>query len=85
MKELRYRIADESGLHARPAGQLVQTMMPFQCGVRIGAAGKMVDAKRIVSVMGLGVRQGEELLMDFDGPDEEEAFCAAETFLRRNL
>lgn len=85
MKELRYQIKDELGLHARPAGQLVKAAVPFGCRIMMGTSRKMVDAKRIMGVMGLALKQGDEMIMTFDGPDEEEASQALEAFLKSNL
>lgn len=85
MKLLKYRITDEFGLHARPAGQLVKAMSQFRCNVRIGTPAKMVDAKRILGVMGLAIKGGEEILMDFHGEDEAEAYAAAEKTLKECL
>ncbi|HWR23697.1 MAG TPA: HPr family phosphocarrier protein [Feifaniaceae bacterium] len=85
MKQLKYRITDEFGLHARPAGQLVKAMAQFQSGVKIGTPAKMVDAKRILGVMGLAVRHGDEIIMEFQGEDEAEAYAMAEKTLRECL
>lgn len=85
MKEIKYVINDELGMHARPAGQLVKAVAGYESAVQIGRPGKMVDAKRIIGVMGLALKKGEELVMTFDGPDEEEAATAVEAFLKENL
>lgn len=85
MKELHYRINDELGLHARPAGQLVKAALTFECKIMIGTPKRMVDAKRIMGVMGLALKQGDEITLTCDGPDEEEAVKALETFLKGNL
>ncbi|MBE6823442.1 HPr family phosphocarrier protein [Caproiciproducens sp. LBM24188] len=85
MKEFRYRITDELGLHARPAGQLVKVATGFECEIKIGTPEKMVDAKRIMGVMGLALKQGDEVTLTFNGPDEAEALNALETFLKGNL
>jgi phosphocarrier protein HPr len=44
-----------------------------------------VDAKRIMGVMGLALKQGDEVTLTFNGPDEAEALNALETFLKNNL
>ena len=85
MREIHYSITDEMGLHARPAGQLVKAAVPFPCDIKIGTAGKMVDAKRIMGIMGLVVKQGDEIIMTFDGENEEAAAAALEQFLKDNL
>ena len=85
MVEISYVITDELGIHARPAGQLVKAASGFQSSIQIGTPAKMVDAKRIMGVMGLALKQGDTLTMKFDGQDEEEAAKAIETFLKENL
>ena len=59
MKEFTYTIKDEQGIHARPAGELVKAAAAYPCKVTISKDGKEVDAKRILGVMGLGVKCGE--------------------------
>lgn len=85
MKEIKYIITDELGIHARPAGKLVKEAGAFPCAIQIGTFAKMVDAKRIMGVMGLALKQGEELTMTFDGEGEEEASAALSEFLNQNL
>ena len=85
MKTLRYQITDELGLHARPAGQLVKAAMAFTCKIMMGTPKKMVDAKRIIGVMGLALKQGDEIDFTFDGADETEAAKTLEAFLKDNL
>lgn len=85
MKQVRYRITDELGLHARPAGQLVKAASAFSCKIMLETPQKTVDAKRIMGVMGLALKQGNEFTLTLDGPDEAAAAAALETFLRDNL
>ena len=60
-----------------PSGIPVATV-----GVNGAAA---VDAKRILGVMKLAAKQGMELTLTFDGPQEEEAADAMAAFLKANL
>lgn len=85
MVELKYVITDELGIHARPAGRLVKIATAYDCNIQIGTAAKMVDAKRIISIMGLALKQGDELTMTFDGEKEADAAAAMESFLKENL
>ena len=80
MKEITYTIKDEQGIHARPAGELVKA-----CKVTISKDGKEVDAKRILGVMGLGVKCGQEIVLKTDGDQEEEAIAALGKFLEEKL
>ena len=85
MKEFTYTIKDAQGIHARPAGELVKAAAAYPCKVTISKDGKEVDAKRILGVMGLGVKCGEEITVCTDGENEEAASAAIEAFLKANL
>lgn len=66
-------VAHEAGLHARPAAELVKLAKTFQCQVELVAGGQVVNARSILDVLRLGVRQGEELVLRADGEDAEAA------------
>ena len=85
MKEFKYVVTDPEGLHARPAGILVKKAVEFQSKIMIDKAGKAEDAKRILGVMGLGVKKGEEVTITAEGEDEETAIVALEAFFKENL
>jgi phosphocarrier protein len=85
MKEIKYTLKDPLGLHARPAGQLVKAAAKYKCDIQIGTAVKMANAKRIIGVMALTLKQNDEVIMTFNGEDEEEAALACENFLRENV
>ena len=85
MKELRYVIQDTLGIHARPAGLLVKKLQEYKSDIKVGRPEQMVDAKRIFGVMNLGMKCGEEMVLTFDGPDEDTAALEAEAFLQANL
>ena len=77
MKEFKYVIKDNEGIHARPAA--------FPCKVTIEKDGKEADAKRIFAVMGLAVKCGQEITLKTDGENEEEAMNKLSAFLEENL
>ena len=85
MQEIKYTITDEMGIHARPAGLVVKEAAAFPCSVTIEKDGREVDAKRILGVMGLGVKCGQEITLRCDGEKEAEAIEALEKFLKENL
>ena len=84
MLEIKYRIDDEMGLHARPAGLLVKMAAKYKSDIQLGTPAKMVNAKRIIGVMALTLKQGNEMTMTFNGEDEEEATIAIKAFLLEN-
>ena len=85
MKEFKYTITDPEGIHARPAGLFVKQAAAYPCAVTIIKDGKEADAKRILGVMGLGVKQGNEITIRTDGDQEAEASEALEKFFKENL
>lgn len=85
MKEFKYVITDELGLHARPAGQLVKAASGFKCDVKVSVNNNTVDAKRIMGVMRLAAKKGNEMTITCSGADEDAAAAALEAFLKENL
>lgn len=85
MKTISYVIQDEVGIHARPASQLVQMAKGFTCSVKLQKNDKEADAKSIISVLGLGVNQGDNIRVVVSGDDEEQAHQAISHFLINNL
>ena len=85
MKEIKYVIKDELGIHARPAGLLVKEARNFQCEVTIKKDSNSADAKSILRIMGLGAKKGDEITMTFNGSDEAEASATIKAFLAANL
>ena len=85
MKEFKYVVQDELGLHARPAGLLVKESAKFKSAVTLDSGVKKADAKRIMAVMSMGVKQGVEVTVTIEGEDEDAAFAAIETFFKENL
>ena len=53
--------------------------------VTISKDGKEVDAKRILGVMGLGVKKDQEIVLRADGDDEDAAIEKLSAFLQENL
>lgn len=85
MKEFCYTITDPEGIHARPAGEFVKEAKKFASEIKIVKGEKSADAKKIFGLMSLGVKQGEEILVQIEGTDEEEAATGLEKFLKENL
>lgn len=85
MRELHYRIQNELGVHARPAAHLAKLASGFGCDIGISSERSAVNAKGIIGIMGLALKQGDELHMTFDGEDEDLAADEMLGFLERNL
>ncbi|OUN06388.1 PTS galactitol transporter subunit IIC [Flavonifractor sp. An92] len=86
MKEFRYVIQDPLGIHARPAGMFVKALKPFaDTEITISKGDKTVKASQLMKLMGLAVKQGDEVVVAANGPQEDAAIAAAEAFLKENL
>jgi len=69
-------IANEQGLHARPATLLVKKANQFQCDISITHEDETVDLKSIMGVLSLGVNKGSLVVIETEGEDEIEAMEA---------
>lgn len=85
MKELQYVIKDTLGIHARPAGMLVRTATCYKSVIKIRKGEQEVDMKRLFGVMGLGIKQGDKIVVTVEGLDEDDAICEIEKILNENL
>lgn len=85
MKEFKYVVTDPAGIHARPAGEFVKAASKFESDIQISKDGKSVSAKKIFGVMGLAAKQGQEITVTIEGPDEETAAAELEAFLKAHI
>jgi phosphocarrier protein len=76
MLERVVTITNDEGLHARPAGIFVKQASQFKCQIEFVFKGKKVNAKSIMSLMGLGIEKGHEITLIASGEDEVQAMEA---------
>ena len=81
MRSFSYTIKTPVGMHARHAGLLVKEASRFQSEITFSKGGHSVSAKRILSLMGLGVRQGDLIEMKIEGEDEDTAAVELKNFM----
>lgn len=74
MAERRVTVQSEAGLHARPAALFVQAATRASMDVSVGRPDSdPVNAKSILSVLGLDVRHGEEIVIAAEGDGADTA------------
>ena len=66
-------LQNETGLHARPAGELAKLAATFKCN--INSNGKTASAKSILGIMSLGIKAKTEIEIECDGEDEQTAMA----------
>ncbi|MCD8502048.1 MAG: phosphocarrier protein HPr [Bacillaceae bacterium] len=83
--EKTFKITADTGIHARPATQLVNKAGQFESEVTLSYNGKSVNLKSIMGVMSLGVGQGAEVTVKAEGTDEVAALNAIEEVIKGGL
>jgi phosphocarrier protein len=76
MLQREIEIINKLGLHARASAKLTQTAGRFKANVWIGRNGRRVNAKSIMGVMMLAAAKGSTVVIETEGPDEEQAMAA---------
>lgn len=73
----------ESGLHARPAGELVKLVKGFTGSrIMLSTAAKSVNVASMLSLLSLGLKKGTEVAVSVEGGDEEGALKSVIEFLK---
>ncbi|BDU67428.1 MAG: phosphocarrier protein HPr [Candidatus Tyloplasma litorale] len=77
--EIKLIIKDPIGLHARPASIMVKEANKFDSDIQISIGSKSGNLKSIMSVMALGAKTGDEVIITANGSDAEAALKAIES------
>ena len=85
MQAFNYVIKDEVGMHARPAGLLVKKAKEYDSTIYIVKKDKEADATRLMALMSLGVKCGDEITVRIEGIDEEKCAKELSEFFENNL
>lgn len=86
MKQFNYVINDPLGLHARPAGLLAKLAKPYaDTVITITKGDKSVKASQLMKIMSLAAKNGDEVTVTVEGPEEDAAFEAVKSFFEANL
>lgn len=76
MTKQKITIKNQTGLHLRPAGILCRTAMLYKSHITLIHGETTANAKSVLSVLGAGVKAGDELEIMCEGVDEQEALSA---------
>ncbi|MCD6491429.1 MAG: HPr family phosphocarrier protein [Candidatus Njordarchaeia archaeon] len=71
--EVKLKLLNKVGLHARPAALFVKTARKFKSKISVEKDGQVVDAKNILGVLSLGAEMGDEIKIIAEGEDAQEA------------
>ena len=76
MLKQKVTVKNQTGLHLRPAGILCRTAMLYKSHISLKHGDTTANAKSVLSVLGAGVKTGDELEITCEGMDEQEAIEA---------
>lgn len=85
MQTFQFVVKDEAGLHARPAGLLVKLASSCDSDINITFKSKKISAKKLFAVMGLCVKQNDEITVTVEGVNEEADCLKVKEFCEKNL
>jgi len=72
MLETKVKIVNKAGLHTRPAATIVKLASKYKSEFFISKDGLHINGKSIIGVMTLAAEMGSELLLSFEGEDEQQ-------------
>ncbi len=72
MLEKRVTIINNAGLHTRPAATIVKIAAQFKSEFFIVKDDLNINGKSIIGVMTLAAAKGSELVLTFEGSDEDK-------------
>ncbi|GIK60790.1 MAG: HPr family phosphocarrier protein [Ignavibacteriota bacterium] len=73
MIEKKIKIINKAGLHTRPAATIVKMASKYKSEFYISRDGMSINGKSIIGVMTLAAEEGAELILNFNGEDEDQA------------
>ncbi|MNZ70766.1 Phosphocarrier protein HPr [compost metagenome] len=71
-----FTVINPTGFHVRPTKTFVQTASTFPCKVSVSSGGKKVNGKSSLSMLTLGIKYNDEVTLEIDGEQEEQALEA---------
>ncbi len=83
--EKQYVLNNPAGLHARPAGLVVQTAARFDALVEIQANKRIARATSLLELLSLAARKGDTLLIRTSGQEAQEVLNALSTLVEASF
>lgn len=85
MLEKKVKIINNAGLHTRPAATIVKLASKYKCEFFLNKDGMHINGKSIIGVMTLAAEKGSEIVLTFDGEDEEHAAQEITDYFKRGF
>lgn len=81
MVSKKFVIRNGRGVDANQIAQMVRIANQYECEVYMELGQKRADAKSMMNMMALGIRTGDEIMIETNGTDEIYALNALEDYL----
>ena len=78
-------LTDQTGIHARPAGEIASIAKQYECEVTVEANGKSCSAKSVAGLMSLGAAEGTQMTFRATGPEGSLALSALWEYMEEKL
>ena len=85
MKTIKIQINDKIGFHARTASIFSKNSSKFKSVINIEFKGKKVNGKSMLSIMSLGVKTGDSVILSCEGEDEEASINHLKNLINNNF
>jgi phosphoenolpyruvate-protein phosphotransferase len=69
-------VVGKAGLHARPSAVLASTAKKFQSAIKLIHGEESANAKSVVALLSLNIAYGDQVKLQAEGPDAQEAIDA---------
>ena len=69
-------VSNGAGLHARAATLIAKLVRQFDCRVELIKDRQRVEATDVLQMLSLGAHTGEQIALEANGPDAEQALDA---------
>lgn len=76
MQKQKVVVKNPTGLHLRPTGNLCREAMLYKSHITLNFGEVSANAKSVLSVLGAGIKTGDEIEIACEGEDEQEAMEA---------
>lgn len=76
LKSKEYHIQNKTGIHARPSAVIASEAKNFSCELHIYKGNQSANAKSIVGIMGLEVKQNDTIFFEASGGDAQACLKA---------
>jgi phosphotransferase system HPr (HPr) family protein len=85
LKIKKITIQNKTGLHARPATEIVKIAMTFKSDIKMKVGEKIINCKSPLEIMAAGIKENTNVELQVNGEDEKIAIEKLIEVIEKNL